>query len=379
MHHEQPYQQFLTQNPYPRELKNIDSQKNLIDFSSSDYLGLAKHPLLIARSQEYASKYGVGATASRLVTGNFSFYAELEHKLAKALGKPAALILGSGYQANVSILEALFDADVLGQEPIVFCDRLCHVSMLTMTRHLTRLQRFQHNNLIHLQELLEKHVNDERKKFILVESIYSMEGDETDFEKLISLAKQYRAFLYVDDAHAVGVYGPSGFGKAAEYADDIDIIMGTFSKALGSFGAYIGCSEVMRHYFINKCRGIIYSTGLSPSVLGAIAAAVDLLPQLDYERAQLQVRAKKLREFFRQEKLDFGKATTHIVPWIIGDAEETLRMSKRLLERGIVGVTIRPPSVPAGKSRIRFCLSAKHSDEDIERLMESIFSIKLKS
>jgi 8-amino-7-oxononanoate synthase len=385
---EQPYHNYLAANKYPRELKSYsmteglsmahlnEAGKRLINFSSSDYLGLAKHPLLIARSQYYAKLYGVGATASRLVSGNLSLYAPLEKKIAAAMGKPAALILGAGYQANTSVLEALLDAKVLKNKPLVFCDRLCHVSLLATTRFLAQLQRFQHNDLTHLEKLLKKFAHDTRAKFILVESIYSMDGDQVDFKKIIFLAKKYQAFLYVDDAHAVGVYGKLGYGKAPEYAAELDMIMGTFSKGLGSFGAYIACSVVMRDYLINKCKGLIYSTGTSPAILGAMEAALDFLPHLQPERARVARYATQLRAFFQQQGLDYGKSDTHIVPWMIGDAEKTLQVSRLLAQQGILGAAIRPPSVPSGKSRIRFCMTAAHSPADIAHLLQAIEKIQ---
>lgn len=384
MTHEKYYQEFLNSNIYPRQLKNLDisedassmyiyhDKKKLINFSSSDYLNLAKHPLLIARSHDYAKRYGVGLSSSRLVTGNYSFFAELENKIAKALNKPAALILGTGYQTNISILDSLLDKTILKQEPLVFCDRHAHVSMIATTRYLTRLIRFQHNNLNHLQELLKKYANSNQPKFILVESVYSMDGDITDLEALTQLANDHQAFLYVDDAHAVGVYG---WGKTVTFAKNIDLIMGTFSKALGSFGAYIACSETLRDYFINRCKGMIYSTGLSPAMAGAIDAAIELLPTLDKASQAVLQRANLLREFFTKNNLDFGNSTSHIVPWIIGDAALTLRVGQLLEEGGILGVAIQPPSVPANQSRIRFCLTAAHTDNDLECLMRAIKKI----
>jgi 8-amino-7-oxononanoate synthase len=389
MSHEKIYAQFLQENAYPRTLRNFEftehadtfvylqvNQQRLINFSSNDYLGLSRHPLLIARSQEYAARWGVGSTSSRLVAGNLKIFTEIEAQLAAALGKPAALILGSGYQTNITILEALLDKSILGATPLVFCDRHAHVSMLAMTQHLGRLQRFRHNDLTHLRALLEKHADSAQPKFILVESLYSMDGDRSQLDELVLLAKQHQAFLYVDDAHAVGVYGENGFGCAVKYASDIDIVMGTFSKGLGSFGGYIGCSLLLRDYLVNKCRGLIYATGLSPAVLGAISAAIEVLPHLDKERQRLHVNAKIVREFFASEDLDCGDSDSHIIPWIIGDAQKTLEISSQLEANGILASTIRPPSVPVGKSRIRFCLSAAHRDEDIEKLMDAIKSIK---
>jgi 8-amino-7-oxononanoate synthase len=237
---------------------------------------------------------------------------------------------------------------------------------------MSQLQRFRHNDLSHLALLLEKHTKDNRPKFIIIESIYSMDGDQVDLEKVILLAKKYRAFLYVDDAHAVGVYGKSGFGKAAEYAKDIDMIMGTFSKALGSSGAYIACSNILRDYLINKCRGLIYSTAISPAIIGAMDAAWEITPTLCDARVRIKNYASRLRNFFKEHQLDYGTSDTHIVPWIIGDAEKTLQISRLLQRQGILGATIRPPSVPVGKSRIRFCLTARHTEEDFMRLLQAI-------
>ncbi len=390
MSKEQFYQTFLNTNKYPRELKSYDvidnhssalylnyRGKKLINFSSSDYLGLAKHPLLIERSQDYAKTFGVGSASSRLVSGNFSLYDALEKKIAFSMGKPAALILGAGYQANTTVLEALLDPRVLKSKPLVFCDRLCHNSLLATTRFLADLNRFQHNDLIHLDTLLKKNVHDTRPKFIIVESIYSMDGDQVDFKKLIAIAKENNAFLYVDDAHAVGVYGESGYGKASEYAADIDMIMGTFSKALGSFGAYIACSDRMREYLINKCKGLIYSTGISPAILGAIDAALEILPQMKQERLRIANYAMRFRAYLQKNNLDYGHSDTHIVPWIIGDANKTIMISQLLQDQGILGATIRPPSVSIGKSRIRFCLTAAHTEEDFGRLLEGVGEVLL--
>jgi len=365
------YKHFLSNKKYPRQLTHYDFKK-LINFSSSDYLGLSKHPLLIARSQDYAQQFGVGASASRLVSGNLSVFHLLEEKIAAALGKPTALIMSTGYQANTSVLEALLDPKILKNEPLVFCDKLCHSSLITSTRRITPIHRFRHNDLSHLALLLEKYARDTRPKFIIIESIYSMDGDQVDFEKVIFLAKTYHAFLYVDDAHAIGVYGNLGLGQAVEHAADIDMIMGTFSKALGSAGAYIACSSVLRDYLLNQCKGFMYSTAPSPAVLGAMDAAWELIPSLEEERRRIKNYAERLRDFFKKYHLDYGTSTTHIVPWIIGDAEKTLQISELLLAHGILATAIRPPSVPPGKSRIRFCLSAAHSEKDFMRLLHAI-------
>jgi 8-amino-7-oxononanoate synthase len=381
---EQFYKKFLEENPYPRSLKSYELSAaetpltvthhghTLINFSSSDYLGLSRHPLLIQRSQEYAERYGVGVSSSRLVTGNSSVIEKCESDLAAALGKPAALIFGAGYQTNFTVLEALLDNKILGQTPLVFADRNVHVSMLSATVHLAELVRFKHNDVTHLKTLLEKHTASEQPKFILIESIYSMDGDTAPLTEIIALAKKYNAMLYVDDAHAGGVYGENGFGKTVAHAESIDVIMGTFSKGMGSFGGYIACSELLRDYLVNKCRGLIYSTGLSPAVLGAISAALEVVPGMTKERNDLQTRASTLRKFLQDAHCDTGASDSHIIPWIIGDADKTLHISELLQQQGILATTIRPPSVAPGQSRIRFCLSSAHSEADIAKLQAAI-------
>lgn len=384
---EEYYQQFLKQNKYPRKLKSLEyiqgssflhlkkDNKTLINFSSSDYLGLTKHPALIQRSQFYTKLFGVGTSSSRLVTGNLSFFEKIENKLAEAIGKPASIILASGYQTNHSVLEALLNNQVLSAKPLVFADKLIHVSMLSATQHVGHLIRYRHNDYEHLEKLFEKHKHSSQPKFILAESVYSMEGDASDLNLLITLAKHYNAFLYVDDAHSVGIYGPQGFGLATHYINEIPIVMGTFSKALGSFGGYIACSETIKEYLVNKCKGLIYSTSLSPAILGAIAAVIEIVPGLEKERARLLNYAARVKHFFQQEGLNVGNSTTHIIPWIIGDAEKTRKISHLLEEEGILGLAIQPPSVPPNKSRIRFCLSAAHTEEDIDFLFKKIKKI----
>lgn len=380
------YKRFLSENPYPRALIKYEQDsfssvylkhqgKNLLNFSSSDYLGLAKHPLLVARSKEYAEKFGIGSGSSRLVAGNLDIFETLERDLARALKKPAALILGTGYQTNTTVLEALLDKKVLSGDPILFCDRLIHTSIISSVRHFADVMRFRHNDLDHLQELLEKHHSTSRPLFILVESLYSMDGDQVNLTKLTQLAKEYGAMLYVDDAHSVGVNGSAGWGNAVDYADDVDTIMGTFSKGLGSFGGYIGCSETVKDYLINKCKGLIYSTALPLPVLGAISAAIELVPQLTTARQQLTKHTERVLAFFRENNLNSGASTSHIIPWVIGDVEQALYASELLKQEGILGVTIRPPSVPESQSRIRFCLTAAHEEQHINHLLDAILKV----
>lgn len=383
------YSRFTRDYPYPRRLRSFKTGafpdalvfhegKKLVDFSSSDYLGLAKHPFLVARSHEYAKRWGTGSSSSRLVCGNLVVYEQLETQLAEALGKETALILGTGFQANATVLEALLDARVLNGEPQVFCDKSCHASIYAGLAHMSQLHRFRHNDLDHLRLLLDKKSDTPGPKFILVESVYSMDGDQCDLQSLIQIAAAYQATLYVDDAHAVGVYGSAGWGKGSDFGKTIDLVFGTFSKALGSFGAYLGCTQAVREYLIHRCKGLIYSTALPPPVLGAISAALELLPGLHDERLRLQQMATELRRFLASEQLVYGNSDTHIVPWIIGCAEKTRLAAQLLEEQGILGVPIQYPTVPLNKNRIRFCLSALHDEKDLELLFSSIQSVKIR-
>lgn len=347
------------------------SQKKLLNFSSNDYLGLSQHPLLIQRASEWAETWGVGATASRLVSGDFEIHQQIEAKVAALKGSESALIFNSGFQANVALLGSLLDSTFLGQTPLVFADRLVHASIHQGLKVAGVKQiRFRHNDLNHLEMLLRKHQNSSAPRFIITESVFSMDGDCVEMEGLALLAERFGAMLYVDEAHATGVLGPKGAGLTAGHP--VDLVMGTFSKALGSAGAFLACSHKVRDYLIQRCAGFIYSTAPPPPVLGAMDAALDLLPHLDEERAYLENLALTLRHSFQEMGLNIGSSQSQIVPLILGDEGHTLQLAEALESVGILGVAIRPPTVQAGKSRIRFALSSQHSQDDLTQLISSI-------
>jgi 8-amino-7-oxononanoate synthase len=347
--------------------------QDIINFSSNNYMGLAQHPLLIARACEWAQDWGTGSMASRLVCGTMELHEQVEDRLIVAKGGEAALIFNSGFQGNSAILTALFDKDILGAEPLVFCDRLNHASMHHGLKAAgVRQIRYRHNDLNHLEELLQKYQDKAGDRFILSESVFSMDGDQSDVDALIALADRYDAQLYLDEAHATGVLGQRGFGLCA--GKNVAFKMGTFSKGLGGFGAYLICSKAVKDYLVNRCTGLIYSTSLPPAVLGAMDAALELIPRLDERRDRLLKNAQKLRDSFIKSGFDVGGSTTQIIPLIIGEEERTLEMANALEDAGILGIAIRPPTVPRGTSRIRFALSADHSDDDINKLCDVVRS-----
>jgi len=343
--------------------------RTYINLASNDYLALRFHDALTARAADWAKEYGTGSAASRLVTGHLDLFEQLEERIARLKAKPAALLMASGFQANATILQALFDKAVLGAEPLVFADRLNHASMHFGCKAAgVRQIRYRHGDADHLAELLARHQAERRPKFILTESVFSMDGDVAPLDKIAALAKAHDALLIVDDAHATGILGAGGRGLS----DDADLVIGTFSKALGSFGAFVAGSEVMRDYLVNRASGFIYSTALPPPVLGAIDAALDLLPGLDGPRAHVARLAAQFREGAQARGYETGASTTQIVPVMAGTAEAALHLSETLRAAGFWATAIRPPTVPQGAARVRFAFAAAHSDADVADLLDAL-------
>lgn len=347
-------------------IATVDSTR-FINFSSNDYLGLSQHPHLIQRAEEYLRKYGTGAGASRLISGNHLFHIELEQALAHCYGSEAILLFNSGFQANSTLIPALIDRD-----GALFADRSCHSSIVHGAVHSqAQLFRYRHQNLDHLEELLYKHSESFSRILILTETLFSMEGDVTDIDRLQQLAEKYRAHLYVDDAHALGVIGRDGMGVAA-FKPEISYRIGTFGKAFGSFGAFIACSNETKDYLVNFCKGFIYTTALPPSVIGAAMGAVELIPSLANERRELLRLAHLLREGLKARKLQTIDADSQIVPWVIGEEEEGIRCAEELKALGILTTVIRPPTVARGMTLIRFTLTKHHNETHIRQLLKAI-------
>jgi 8-amino-7-oxononanoate synthase len=343
----------------------------LVDFSSNDYLGLSHHPALISAAQDYAERFGAGAGASRLVAGNLTPLDEIERKLAIGKGTEAALVFVSGAQANLTLLPSLLDTRVLGAEPLVYADRLNHASLIQgCVAAGVKQIRFRHNDLGHLEGLLARDAGLARPRFIITESVFSMDGDGPDLASLSSLAERFNAFLYIDEAHATGVLGANGFGLACRLNNGL--VMGTFSKGLGGFGAYVACSAALREYLVNRCGGIIYATALPPAVLGTMNAALDIVPLMERQREHLAAMAEHLRTRLNQAGLSTGASTTQIVPLILGEELRARSLAAKLEEEGLCTVAIRPPTVPVGTSRLRLAVSALHQQEDIDRLADAI-------
>ena len=339
--------------------------RRMLNFCSNDYLGLARHPLLEERAVEYLKEYGAGSTASRLVCGNYDCFERVEERIAALTETEDALIFNSGFQANVSLLPALTDRNSL-----ILSDRLNHNSLIQGAL-LARchVKTFKHNDLNHLENLLKENRGKGISRIMIVtESVFSMDGDRSDIDALVRLSQKYDALLLVDEAHGTGVLGKKGMGPTC--GKKVDLIMGTSGKAWGSFGAYVACTKNLKDYLVNFCNGIIYSTALPPSVIGSLDAALELIPTMDKERDDLINKADLFRLSLNDMGYDTGNSTTQIIPVIIGDEKETLRLSKWLEDNGILAMTFRYPTVAEGESRIRLSLSSLHTHEQLEKLVD---------
>lgn len=345
----------------------------IADFSNNDYLGLATDPDILNAGYRVAQQYGTGATGSRLLSGNLLPHIELEQIIAQDKGTEAALIFNSGFQANATVLSCLLDKKILGQEPLVFSDRLNHASL----HYACQLQgirqiRYRHNDLAHLQMLLQKYHDHSNPKFIVTETIFGMDGDSVDMPALAALADQFDAFLYLDEAHATGLMGKRGYGLAAGWIRQRGLAMGTFSKALGASGAYVACSVPVRDYLINRCSGFIYSTAPSPYVMGAVQAGWRRIADMEKIRSALFAQATTLRQRLQDLGLNIGQSDTHIIPIILGNAEQTLIWKQTLLQKGLLVSAIRPPTVPLHTARLRIALNVNHHATQIDALIDAL-------
>jgi 8-amino-7-oxononanoate synthase len=318
-------------------------------------------------------QYGIGSGSSRLVSGNYDLHEETESILAKKKNSEDSLIFSTGYLVNYSVLSSIFNSDIFKKSPIVLSDKLNHQCIYEACKSKKiHFLRFQHNNLNHLEDLLKKNKNKSNPKFILSESIFSMDGDIANIEGLVMLKKKYKAFLFLDEAHATGVYGKNGFGLSVKFSKDIDCVTGTFSKAFGSFGAYVACSKKFKSFLINNCPSFIYSTALPFSLLASILSAIKIVPKLGKQRQILRNNSLFLRNSLKYAGFNICNSQTHIVPIIIGDPNKTILISNKLENKGLYLAPIRPPSVPSNSSRLRISVSSLHKLNHLNTLIKEL-------
>ena len=372
----QQLEQLRAQNQY-RSIPDLVHQgryitrenRKMLNMSSNDYLGLTSNENL---RQSFLQQYGDNfpsftSSSSRLLTGNFPVYTDLEQLIAQRFQRESALLFNSGYHANLGILPALTTT-----KSLILADKLVHASMIDGIR-LSQCEffRYRHNDYEHLKSLLEKNAGKFDRTFIVTESVFSMDGDVADLNYLVQLKKQFpNTYLYVDEAHAIGVYGKNGLGIAerANVIADIDLLIGTFGKALASMGAYVVCDQILKECLINQMRPLIFSTALPPFNVAWTHFIFERLPQLSKERMHLE----QLSAFLRQEvehRTQIMPSQTCIVPYILGENEVTLAKAKDLQEEGYYCLPIRPPTVPKGTSRIRLSLTADMTIDEVKQFV----------
>ena len=372
----QQLEKLSTQNQY-RSIPDLVHQgryitrenRKMLNMSSNDYLGLASNENL---RQSFLQRYGDNfpsftSSSSRLLTGNFPVYTDLEQLIAQRFQRESALLFNSGYHANLGILPVLTTT-----KSLILADKLVHASMIDGIR-LSQCEffRYRHNDYEHLKSLLEKNAGKFDRTFIVTESVFSMDGDVADLKYLVQLKKQFpNTYLYVDEAHAIGVYGKNGLGIAerANVIADIDLLVGTFGKALASMGAYVVCDQILKECLINQMRPLIFSTALPPFNVAWTHFIFEQLPQLSKERTHLD----QLSAFLRQEvehRTQIMPSQTCIVPYILGENEATLTKAKDLQEQGYYCLPIRPPTVPKGTSRIRLSLTADMTIDEVKQFV----------
>jgi 8-amino-7-oxononanoate synthase len=350
--------------------------KRLVNFSSNDYLGLASHPRVKEAAQAAIEEFHASAGSSRLICGNLRIHERLESRLASFKQQEAALVFSSGYVANLGIITALAGA---GDQ--IFSDALNHASIIDGCR-LSRAQVFvyRHKDLNHLEDLLRK-APAGRRRLLVSDAVFSMDGDVADLPGLAALAAAHDCLLMLDEAHATGVLGSTGSGIVEYFVERgnlapgehcVDVVMGTLSKALGSFGGFVACSGNMREFLINKARSFIFATALPPSAVGAALESLQLISEEPFRHASLWRNFGNLKSRLSENGFDVTASETPILPLIFGAETAALRMSERLTERGYFVPAIRPPSVPKGTSRLRMTLCANHSGEEVDGLAKEL-------
>jgi 8-amino-7-oxononanoate synthase len=349
----------------------VDGQV-LLNLSSNDYLGLAGDSRLIAASQEAAARWGAGSTASRLIVGTLVLHQDVESEVAAFKGTERAVLFNSGYMANVGVI-----AGLTGKGDVIFSDRLNHASIIDgMRLSEAAFYRYPHRDLDRLKALLQKHAGA-RRILVVTDSVFSVDGDVAPLRELTALKERFGAWLMIDEAHATGVFGATGAGlaEAQGVTDLIDIHMGTFSKALGSFGAYVAGKTALIELLHNRARSFIYSTALPPAVLGAMQAALKIVREEPNRRAYVLAQAAQFRLTLQSAGFDTLDSETQIIPVLVGDNQKSLDFAAALLQAGIMAVAIRPPTVPPGGARLRLSLSAAQVEADLNWAAEVMVEV----
>jgi 8-amino-7-oxononanoate synthase len=342
--------------------------KPVLLLCSNNYLGLADHPRVREAAADAAMRWGVGGGASRLVSGTMTVHRRLEERLAEFKHAQAALLFGSGYLANIGVITTL-----AGRDEVVFSDELNHASIIDGC-WLSRAETFvyRHADVEHLAWGMRQ--AEGRGALVVTDSVFSMDGDVAPLAEIVELARRHDVRVAVDEAHGTGCLGPDGRGAVAEAGveDEVDVVIGTLGKALGAYGAFVACDEDMAQLLVNSARPFIFSTAPPPPAVAGALAALELLDEQPQRVEKLQANADALREELARERFEVSGSTTQIVPLVIGDAKQAMRICELAIERGVFAQAIRPPTVPEGTSRLRLAVMASHSRAELREAAQML-------
>ncbi|KAF0145021.1 MAG: glyA1 [Nitrospirae bacterium] len=345
----------------------IINGKRMIMVGSNNYLGLTNHPKVKEAAIEAVRKYGSGCAGSRLLNGTLDIHVNLEDKLAKFMRQEAALVFSTGFQVNLGVISAL-----IGKDDAVIIDKMDHASIIDGCRlSYGDIKKFKHNDMTDLKRVLEE--NKDRGKLIIVDGVFSMEGDIANLPEIVELAKKYRARVMVDDAHGIGVLGRTGRGTAEHFGleKEVDILMGTYSKSLASIGGFIAGSESLIHYIKHFARSLIFSASPPPASIAAVSAAVDIIENEPERRERLWENTKKMLKGFKDLGFETGPSKTPIIPVIVEENEVAFRFAMLLQEEGVFANVAVSPAVPNGKALIRTSYMATHTDEHLDTVLNA--------
>jgi 8-amino-7-oxononanoate synthase len=345
----------------------IEGQKRLM-LGSNNYLGLTHHPKVLDAAARALSRYGSGCTGSRFLNGTLDLHEQLEHALADFTGKESCLVFSTGYQANLGLISGL-----VGRGEVVYLDKLDHASIVDGAKmSYGDTERFNHGDLAGLERKMERSLLG-RGAMIVVDGVYSMEGDIADVPGLARVARKFGAVLAVDDAHSIGVLGPNGDGTAAHFGltDEVDIIAGTFSKSLASIGGFVAAPESVIHYLRHHCRPLMFTASLPPANTAGVLAALEVLQREPERREQLWANTRRLQEGFRSLGFEIGPTETPIVPVLVGAMEKTFLMWRKLFDAGLFTNPVAPPAVAPTQCRLRTSLMATHTFDQIDYALEA--------
>ncbi|MEK7238896.1 MAG: pyridoxal phosphate-dependent aminotransferase family protein [Nitrospirota bacterium] len=359
--------------PYFRVIESAQDPEVIVDgkkmimIGSNNYLGLTNHPRVKEAAIEALRKYGSGCAGSRFLNGTLDIHVNLEKKLAGFMRKEAALVFSTGFQTNLGVISA-----IAGKDDVILIDKMDHASIIDGCRlSFSETKKYRHNDMEDLERLLQQY--NDKGKLIIVDGVFSMEGDIADLPNIVKLAREYGARIMVDDAHGIGVLGRTGRGTAEHFLleDEVDMIMGTYSKSLASIGGFIAASEDVIHYIKHFARALIFSASPPPASIASVSAAIDIIEEEPERRERLRRNTNKMLKGFKALGFDTGRSETPIIPLIVGDDQRAFLMAKMLHDKGIFANVAVSPAVPNGNALIRTSYMATHTDEQLDKVLQA--------